>query len=245
MKLSYRIIFFSAACLCLALAGCGTDSGTTDYGVDQDVPFDPFVEEGASGCTPGNLYCEGTMAMTCASDGHSYENQVNCSDQGKICSAGFGCTVCTPGANTCDGNVPLHCSVDGSVLNRLDPCAVGAQCQGGTCVSLCDQARSANSYIGCEYWAVPTANSELAEEFEFAIAVANPQDMEASISVSNGGGYANTFTVPANSLQSFTLPYIPSLKLVYQSEASVLDPNGAYSIISTVPAKVRSTFAKV
>jgi len=232
------ITIYGVAAL-IVFSSCGTSNGNpTDTRVDYDVPWDPYGDDPAQGCTPGAIYCQGSVSMKCANDGKSFTDQVDCATQGKICSTGFGCTVCTPGARQCDGNTPVVCSPDGSSQQRLDPCPSGAICSSGVCVSLCDEARSKNSYIGCDYWAVPTANSQLGSEFHYSIAVANPQDMQANVRVTNGGGYSNTFTVAPHSLEVFNLPYIPDLKLTFQSEASVLDPNGAYSISSDVPVTV-------
>jgi len=230
-------LFFSCV-LFLLPAACGTDQGNGgDGATDPDVQVETDGDAPTT-CTPGTIYCEGTMSMTCASDGVSYENYINCADSGQVCTPGVGCTDCTPGASVCDGNTPMRCASDGSAWQTLEPCGAGTVCRGGACINLCDEARGKSSYIGCDYWAVPTANSQIADDFEYAVAIANPQDIDATVDVTNGGGYVNTFTVPAHQLQIFPLPYFPPLKMEYQTEASVIDPNGVYSIKSSIPVTV-------
>lgn len=239
MRYLYSFFLFPALIVALLAAACGTDSGGggEDTRTDQDVVPDADWD-GSGGCTPGHVYCEGTIARTCADDGKSYVNEVNCADSGMICTPGIGCTVCSPGESVCDGNVPQRCRPDGSGWDTLEPCGGETVCRNGACINLCEEARGKNSYIGCDYWAVPTANSQLSTDFEFAVAVANPQDVDAVLTITNGGGYNDTVTVPPQSLQTVVLPYLPTLKMEYQSEASIIDPNGAYSIRSSVPVTV-------
>jgi hypothetical protein len=226
--------------LAAALAvGCGTgNGGSHDYHTDGDVPVETQPDLPPGTCTPGALSCEGNMSRTCASDGRSYTNYVNCSDSSLVCAVGVGCVLCQPGRATCEGGVPSRCAADGSGWQPQEPCGAGTVCREGACINLCEEARGNSSYIGCDYWAVPTANSELASDFEYAVAIANPQDYDATVDITNGGGYANSVTVTAKSLQTVVLPYIPNLKQDFGTEASSLDPNGVYAIRSSVPVTV-------
>jgi hypothetical protein len=226
-----------AAALMLLLVQCGTsNNGSPDYSTEPDTPTE--TDGLPTTCTPGTLHCEGNVSMVCAADGRSYENQVDCSATSQVCAPGLGCVNCFPGQSTCEGNTPMRCPSDGSGWQAQDPCPAGTVCRAGSCIDLCAEAESKNSYIGCNYWAVATANSELAEDFEYALAIANPQDMDALVDITNGGGVTTNATVPPHSLQTVVLPYFPDLKMDYGTEASALDPNGAYSLRSSVPVTV-------
>ncbi|MFH1436810.1 MAG: IgGFc-binding protein [Pseudomonadota bacterium] len=239
--LHYLIFSAPVVALVALLSGCGTENNnTTPDGTDVqwDIPYDTGDDGGGTDCTPGHIYCDGTTAMTCASDGKSFENYIDCASSGMSCAAGIGCVTCSPGSGKCEDGVPYRCRPDGSGWDAQAPCTEWSVCRAGSCINLCDEARSKNSYIGCEYYAIPTVNSMLAVEFEFAVAIANPQDVDASITITDGGAYSKMLAVPGQTLWTEKIPYIPGLKMESGSEASAIVPNGIYTISSTVPVTV-------
>lgn len=238
------VVFFSFFwTFIIGLSSCAevkeeSPAGDALTDVMADVTADS-PSEGAT-CLAGRVSCEGSVAATCRDDGLGYESFENCDDTGRTCTEGVGCTVCMANEGACEGNTPKRCKSDGSGWDLLPPCdsAGGYVCSSGICASLCDKARSTNSYIGCDYWAVPTANSMLAEEFEFAVVIANPQDMEAGIEITDGGGFTQSLKVSPGSLETVTLPYKREIKLYYYEYESVAVRNGAYKIKSSVPVTI-------
>ncbi len=105
---------------------------------------------------------------------------------------------------------------------------------------------TARSYLGTEFWAVTTTNSELdtGTTFQFAVAIGNPNSVAVTATVYNGGTttVAATFSVPANSTVTQTLPWVNALahnsgtgRGVYTPSASSLVANGAYRVSTTAP----------
>lgn len=105
---------------------------------------------------------------------------------------------------------------------------------GRTCASVVQS----NSYIGCEYWPVPTSNSQVAEEFEFAVVVANPQPEMADITVTRNGSTVASAKVSGGAVETIKLPWIDELRGTISQEASALVNAGAYKLVSSVPVTV-------
>lgn len=197
------------------------------------------------GVVAGQTVCEGTSAITC-DEGGQIASRVECADSGQLCVAGVGCVVCAPGTIRCDGETVLRCTADGTAETRGETCdaAAGMRCSPGGCAALCTQAETERSYLGCEYLAVPTSNSELDGIFTFAIAVANPQLVPAVVTIGRGEAFSRTVIVAPGALEIITLPWVEALRrpaavvpegFVYAS-ARVAD--GSYRIRSDVPITV-------
>ncbi len=196
-----------------------------------------------SGCTAGGptTVCSGNIELTCNVDG-TVASMRTCPSEGLVCAPSLGCTLCVPGRGGCDGQTTQLCNADGMSYTPGETCdtSMGLSCNPstGTCTSPCADAEASNSYIGCEYWPTPVLNSSVPTEFDFAVVVANPQDMQAEITVTKGASTVASTTVPQGGVVTIPLPWIPELKGTSGSEASVLSRNGAYRLRSSLPVTV-------
>lgn len=160
-----------------------------------------------------------------------------------------------------------QCTLDGLVqtcdANRAwqggVACAEGLTCVAGACADQCELARSARSYVGCEYWAAPTSNRQLGslikdpyatvltavgvEGFPFAVALANPGNAAATIKIDGGAlKGTTTTTIAAGATGVVKLPWV--LELVGAPKSGATDypatgtrvvAHGGYHIVSNVP----------
>ncbi len=183
--------------------------------------------------------CRGDVAEFCTSDGR-VDRTENCGAAGQQCVPGLGCAACRPGSFRCDGQDLMRCADDGSGFSLQESCGAGTTCNtiSGSCVDACAEAAESNSYLGCEYWAVPTLNSQVAPEFSYALVVANPQATDVEVTVTQGGRTVRTATVPAGGLQTLELPWVDALKGAFSEEASTLARGAAYKLVSTAPVTV-------
>jgi len=115
--------------------------------------------------------------------------------------------------NDCNGVVDSDC----------DPCLVAA---------------FNRSYIGCEYYAASTMNSQLDTAFDnnYALVIHNPNSSNANVTIDKGGTTVQTATLTPGQLQVFTLPY--DLTLQDSNTAPILVTGGAYHITSDMPISV-------
>ncbi|MDI7268464.1 MAG: IgGFc-binding protein [Myxococcota bacterium] len=192
-------------------------------------------------CAPGRVSCAGNTARMCNGAGNGWEWSADCADPTPACTDGIGCTACSGGEGVCDGDVGRLCFADGSGWVE-DFCDTGAgeRCSGGYCTDLsdaCETARAANSYEGCDYWAVPTTNEGLPEPttFRFAVVVGNRQGVPANVEVFNGGRTVATASVAPNATRTVELPWIDALRA---PGGTAIVGNGAYRIRSDVPVTV-------
>ncbi len=116
---------------------------------------------------------------------------------------------------------------------------------GLTGASACEQAATAHSYLGCEFWPTVVANN-VWSTFDFAAVVANAGSEPAAIKVERGATLVATVTVPPGGLEKIHLPWIPELKGGEADECggsvsleqSVRVADGAYRLTSSVPVSV-------
>ena len=112
----------------------------------------------------------------------------------------------------------------------------------------CSIARLGKSYIGCEYYPTVTGNA-VGTAFDFAVAIANASDTDATITIDGGALVApSTFTVAAGSVAVHTLPWQPALKLCNTPISNActaatmgqgaLVARGAYHLVSSQPVTV-------
>jgi hypothetical protein len=207
------------------------------------------------------LLCYGNWAAHCGPD-DKLVALTNCRAHGQVCamhdcsSAGncTGCQACTPGSVQCgqDGARKL-CRDDGSGFDDAAPCdeASGERCSvaSGGCEDLCAAAEAEHSYVGCDYWAVATSNSQLAFEgqdaeglcqpFTFAVIVANAEGIPANVTVQSPGREPRMVTVAPSETQTIDLPCSRELKGKPKHDLlSVRTTKGAHHITSDVPVTV-------
>ncbi len=119
------------------------------------------------------------------------------------------------------------------------------------------------TYRGTEFWAISTANSQLAagDRFHFAIAVGNPNATAVTVAVTGGAlPGTDSFDVPANSTVTHILPWVTAVVqnsqvltgcppgccdssccaagTTFTPARSVLAANAGYHILSTQPVSV-------
>ncbi len=197
------------------------------------------------GVTAGQTVCEGSSAIVCDESGQVL-SRTDCEPLGDVCVPGFGCVLCAPGSVRCDGETVLACDADGRSETREETCDVerGFRCSTAGCRRLCDDAEAERSYLGCEYVAVPTSNAELDSVFDFAIVIANPQLVPASVSITRGEAFTRTVVVAPGALELVRLPWVRELVRPYELVGaarvyhSVEVEDGAYRVRSDVPVTV-------
>lgn len=233
---------------CVVALGCAAESGSGSIGGGAVIGAEPKSDAGVQGddlpagaCSQQGIACIGNTAVTCA--GREQETgRVDCTTSGLVCVSGQGCARCAPGSRSCEGNAPRTCNDEGTGWTMDSACdaAAGEVCieSLGACSSLCEAARASNSYIGCDYWAAPVLNSQLDAAFDFAVVAANPQEVQALVTVSRGGVETATVSVAPGAVEAITLPYVAPLKGAAGSEATALVRNGAYRVTSNVPVTV-------
>ncbi len=97
---------------------------------------------------------------------------------------------------------------------------------------------TARSYLGTEFWAVTSLNSQLDMRFNFAIAIGNPNSSAVTVTVTGGAlGAPLTFSVAANNTATQILPWVNTIanrgtSFPIPSSTTV---NGAYRITATQP----------
>lgn len=224
----------------LVLGACGSGRVRTYTGTDAGT------HDASTGCSVGGpaLFCTGTIATHCNANGTPGATD-DCGAVGQTCAPTLGCVACIPNRGFCDGNTGMICREDGSGYDTGTTCdgAAGQLCNpdSGTCENACAVAEAANSYIGCDYWPVSTVNGALADDFEFAVVVANPNTSDAVVTVTRGSSTVATTTVAAHAVSTIPLPYVTALKSTTDADGnphSALVRNGAYHLISTLPVTV-------
>jgi hypothetical protein len=142
--------------------------------------------------------------------------------------------ACIPEDLYCVGNDVWLCNSEGSSGTFVETCGDGDTCVNGECTNSCLQAAGTKSYMGCEFVAVTTSNSLLSSAFDadFAVIIGNPNDGDASVTVSRNGGIVATDSVPPGSSKAIQLAYVTELK---NAAESVLVTGGAYEITSDIP----------
>jgi hypothetical protein len=116
----------------------------------------------------------------------------------------------------------------------------GSTSSSGGVPQTCADALASQSYIGCEYWPTVTSNSGLFEQFQYAIAAANPTASDATVTVERGGQKIKEVTIAPGQLQTMQLAWVADLKgsdSVGDGSGlgSVISKQGAYKVTSTVP----------
>jgi hypothetical protein len=163
-------------------------------------------------------------------------------------SAGAGCSAGKDESKGTGGDASI--GLDAPGLDATDFDVVG---DGSTLIpdpTTCEEAKAGRTYLGCDFW--PTVTDNIVRPlFDFAAVVANPGDVEATVTVTKGTTTVKTVKVPANGLTKIYLPWVPALKQLTNIPgqgdngcptsiytATVRAPDGAYHLVSSVPVAV-------
>ncbi|MCY1061799.1 IgGFc-binding protein [Nannocystis sp. SCPEA4] len=210
-----------------------SEPGTTEpvTATDSDSSTGPGTTTGTTGepvCADGTIVCDGEVAKICDGMGgfHSEETCPN------ACAPDLGCVECVPGEGVCDGNVATHCNEEGSgYVDTVCDDVQGVECQDGQCVGACAPASLGDSYIGCDYYSVVTANA-VGPTFTFAVVVSNVSAEDADVTITRGDAPVMDILVPANSVEIVPLPWVDELMIASGSKVVV---DGAYRVRSSRP----------
>ena len=106
----------------------------------------------------------------------------------------------------------------------------------------CEDAASAHSYLGCDYWPTVTFNA-VWSTFDFAVVIANVGAQPADVSVVGPQGMVVTTTVAPLDVATIALPWVPELKgsdsttcgTTSPTSGSVAAKHAAFHITSSRP----------
>lgn len=114
----------------------------------------------------------------------------------------------------------------------------------------CDEARSAHSYIGCDYWptVVPSSVGNInsnptmgilgCKKLVTSIAISNTGKNAANVTITNGkGGQVSNVTIAPNESALVDLPNVPELDDFLLAQSRILE-GGAFRVVSDVPVVV-------
>ncbi len=211
----------------LALAGCRTEG----EGFSQQQPPPPPVDPDTLCIDPGLTRCDGAAFQVCTSG--RWIDQQTCSGATPVCDPVEGCSACLPETTYCAGDEIWSCDAAGDA-SRLHTCAETEECILGSCWDRCAQAEGTNSYLGCRFLAVATANVLAADfDHDFAVVVGNPsRTTAADVSIRRGGSLVASGSVPPQSTEAFELAMVPALQ---DYSASSRVAGAAYEVATTLP----------
>lgn len=233
------------------LAQCGSSERPPPVGtliLDAGAPSPPEP------CTFSGVVCDGQTPYRCVSGARQYRDP--CRGSTPFCVSG-GCAACPPASVRCNPDNPAQperCRDDGGGWNALAACneSAGERCTNGRCGDPCAVPEGARAYLGCEYWATQTPNSQLDPAFPFAVALANPHSFPVTVRISGGALDAPlTRTVGPGAVQTARLPWVQALVQTGPAEGRCPETNprcsgyppartamvqgGAYHIEATAP----------
>ncbi len=188
---------------------------------------------------PAGILCVGDELHDCNGTGRS-SRITDCTQSGLVCVPSRGCMTCAPEQFSCDGETVRLCNADGTELGFGPTCdpSLGQHCSRESCQDLCARAVETHSYIGCEYFPTVLPNSGLDPAFTFAVVVANPQLVEAQVTITRGADVLHQLVVPPGGLEVRELPWVDALRGDPTLRGSVHVPSGAYRLTSDVPVTV-------
>ncbi len=215
----------------------GDDDGADDDGADDDAADDDDTTPAGDICDdyPGEIICDYMTAVTCDANG-DIASEEECDTANEFtCFPGMGCILCYPGQRWCEGDQVVECDPGGlsySGVTYCDPMQ-GELCQGGVCISLCDQAEQERSSIGCKFYGVDMEQDPGHVTLPYAIVASNVHEtLDANVEVHKKNGATwdllDSRTVAPQSLEIFQLPN-------NQISGTGLQPGNAYRLTSHIP----------
>lgn len=172
-----------------------------------------IVADAGAQCLGSGILCEGQGPYQCVNGARVA--MTACGGERPFCVPGVGCLACPPSATRCDpvaGSAPQRCADDGSRWIELPACASGQRCVSGRCGDPCDVPDGAQQYLGCDYWATATPNTQLSRSFPFAVALANPQSFPVEVQIRGGAlDGPRTLTLAPGAAEAVTLPWVDAL----------------------------------
>jgi IgGFc binding protein len=164
------------------------------------------------------LFLVATTGCDCGDDhgeaGDASAGDAQASDASRVDAASGGdarVAECVPGAASCANGLATYCRQDGTLARyECDP-VQGLTCGARGCSGSCDLSEIEASYIGCDYYPTVTLNP-VWTGFQFAVAVANASPQPTRVTITRGANTVQEATIPANQLQTFSLPWVPELK---------------------------------
>jgi len=217
--MTIRPLLIPLLSLAWLLAGCPTtdpvdddtmaddDTGDDDAGDDDDTVPPPD----ACDDYPSEIICDVDTAITCDPYG-DIESTEDCDVANDFyCWWGLGCVMCYPDERWCDGDDVVQCAADGQSTSVVETCDVNAGfvCEGGYCLSRCEQAESQRSSIGCLYYGVDM--EQFTDSLLYAIVVSNVDAVisaEVIVETKSGNTWSvvDSGTVAPLDLHVFQLP---------------------------------------
>jgi len=225
MSVRIAVVMFCAG----ALFACGP------VGADQPGNNNNVVGP----CNTGDTRCNGLSIESC--QGGAWILSTTCLSPTPYCTElamGPMCTPCQSGLNVCHNGDVYSCTAEGQMAGLIEECIGDTECIGGTCTSPCIVAAQQKSYIGCDYWPTPTANS-VADAFldNFGVVVHNANSKVAHVVIQLGSATVEERDVQPGTLETFTLNLDTGLKM-NDGDQSLKVVNGAYHLTSTMPVTV-------
>lgn len=200
-----------ALVLPLASACSGNDVPPVNAGrprVDAGRPVD------ASACVGGGVLCEAQTPYTCVNGARRY--QTACGGERPFCAPGNGCLACLPTTTRCAPDqpaTPQRCADDGSRWVDQPACEGEMRCAEGRCGDPCEVTDTVRPYLGCDYIATQTPNSQIAARFPFAVALGNPQSFPVQVQIRGGAlpPEGVDVTIEPGAVSTQVLPWVQAL----------------------------------
>ncbi len=202
-----------------------------DGGFSGQQPPDPPVDPNTLCIDPGLSRCDGFTFQVCTQG--RWVDQETCDGDTPQCDPIAGCRGCQPDTRFCSAQEVWACDAEGT-LSLEEECSDSEECILGDCWDQCSQAEGTNSYLGCNFLAVPLANI-LAPAFndDFAVVVGNPSSRaDAEVTIRRDGALVTSGVVDPGESRAFTLPNVPALN---DFSMTSLVPGGAYEVSTSVP----------
>lgn len=211
------------------VVGCGPSASNDDQNNNENSNV---------ACEEGTTRCDSSSTVVEICQEGDWQVDTYCSGTTPVCYDGQ-CVLCTPDSRYCDAHQVFLCSSDGTESQLVQACdtAAGEICSAGNCLTLCDQAEQRMSYIGCEYWPTPVANT-VNEMFanDFTVVVHNANQIAALVTITKGQTEVAQETIQPGEIRDIPLTYDQQLKSDDSGSVNVAD--GAFRLVSSMPITV-------
>ncbi|MEE2829984.1 MAG: IgGFc-binding protein [Myxococcota bacterium] len=214
--------------LLIGPSACGESEPDGFGSLPEPEPIDP-----SDLCNdPEATRCDGLDFEVCV-EGRWFP-QETCEAPLPACDPDLGCTQCIPSARFCVSRDVYACGPEGTTAELVDTCETGEECILGQCYDSCSLAENSNSYLGCRFLAVGSANVlHPAFSDDFAVVVTNPSNQDpADVVIRQGGQTLATETVAPGGTEAVQLSL--GTQLQDWSESQVVS-GGAYEVTSSIP----------